>query len=51
MFLPLKVQIPITFSSENYYPDYIVIEKIFIDLAGGTMALILWQDIATDCIS
>ena len=45
-FLPFKVQILITFSSENYYSDCIVIAKTFIDLAGGTMALILRQDAA-----
>ena len=38
------------FSSENYYSDCIVIAKTFLDLAEGTMALIvLWQDVATDC--
>ena len=39
-FSPLKVQIPIIFSSDNYYSDCIVIAKTFIKLAGGTMALI-----------
>ena len=49
-FLPLKVHIPIFFSSENYYSDCIVIAKTFLDLAEGTIALILWQDVATDCV-
>ena len=40
IFSSLKFQIPITFSSENVYPYYIVIQKIFIDLAVGTIVLI-----------
>ena len=40
-FLPLKVQIPITFSSENYYSDCIVVAKTFIySFSWGTLALI-----------
>ena len=43
-FSPLKVQIPIIFSSDNYYSDCIVIAKTFIKLAGGTMALIIMAE-------
>ena len=31
-----------TLSSENYYSDYIVIVKTFLDLAERTMALIFY---------
>ena len=39
-FLPVKIPIPIVFSSENYYSDCIVIAKTIFDLVGGTTALI-----------
>ena len=32
------------------YSHCIVIAKIFIGLAGGTMALIFWQDVFIDCV-
>ena len=41
---------PITFSSENYYSDCIGIVNTFIGLAERTVAIILWQDMATDCV-
>ena len=51
LLLPLKIHIPVIFSSENYYSDCIAIAKTFLDLAEGTMILIfLWQDVATDCV-
>ena len=41
LVLPLKVQIPVTFSSQNYHSYCTVIAKTFVVLAGGTLALIL----------
>ena len=49
-FLPLKVHIPMTFSSEKYYLNCIVIAKTFVDLTECTMDLILWQYVVTDCV-
>ena len=46
----MKIHTPLTFSLENYFVDCIVMAKIFIDLAKGTVAQILWQDAATDCV-
>ena len=49
--LPLKIHIPIiTYSSENHHAEGIIITKAFLELAEGTMALIVWQNIATDCV-
>ena len=39
-FLPLKVHIPLI-SFQNYCSDYIVVARTFLDLAEGTMALII----------
>ena len=46
-FLQLKVHIPIFFFSENYCSSCTIIAKNVLDLAEGTMVLILWQDVAT----
>ena len=38
------------FSSETYHLVCIAIAKSLLNLAKGTMAFILWQDVVTDCV-